>query len=50
MPSKAEDYRERAERADRLAEAAKDPQVRETYRDIARQWRLLAEQSDRSRW
>jgi hypothetical protein len=39
-----ERYLAKAQECDRLAEQARDPMVKATYRDLVRQWRLLAEQ------
>lgn len=47
MVSKAEDFRRRAEEADKQAEEAKDSQAREFYRKAAAQWRLLADKAER---
>jgi hypothetical protein len=47
MSAKAEECRKKAEDAEAMAAKVRDPQVRETYREIARQWRELAEQAER---
>lgn len=47
MGLKGDEYRLRAEEADKLAEAAKDELARQMYRDIATRWRSLADQTDR---
>jgi len=47
---KAEHYRRKAEEADRVAERCLDPLHAQAYRDIAQQWREMAEQAERQRW
>lgn len=42
-PMSAEEYRQRAEACDRLAETATSPHVRETMVYVASRWRALAE-------
>ena len=40
-------YRHKAEGAERSAKAAKEPEIRKAYEDIARGWLLLAKQHER---
>jgi hypothetical protein len=47
MGLRGDEYRRKAEEADKLAEAAKDQVAGQMYRDIATKWRALAEQADR---
>ena len=44
---KAEEYRQRATEADEIAEKTSELDVREVYLSIARQWRRMAEQTER---
>jgi hypothetical protein len=46
----AEQYRARATEADKRAEEAHDPDLKQTFRDIARQWREMADQAERQGW
>lgn len=41
---KAEEYRARATECDYRAEAANDAMIRTDFRDMARQWRQMADQ------
>jgi len=41
---KAEEYRARATECDYCAEAANDAMIRTDFRDMARQWRQMADQ------
>ena len=47
MASKAEQYRRKAEEAEKLAEVARDYHAKAIYLDIARKWRELADQIER---
>jgi hypothetical protein len=47
-PTKADEYRRKAEVAEALAEATQDPGARETYREVARRWRQLAEHAEKN--
>jgi len=47
MSSKAEEFRLKAEEAEVSAKSAHDVYTAETYRDIAREWRRLADQAER---
>jgi hypothetical protein len=48
--TRAEHYRARAIAADKRAQEAHDPEIKQTFRDIARQWREMAEQAERQGW
>ena len=50
MRTKAQEYQRNAEDAEKEAERVKDPIAAETYRDIARRWRQMAEQAERLGW
>jgi hypothetical protein len=41
--SRIERYWAKAQECERLAEQARDPTVKATYRDLAQQWRLMTE-------
>ena len=45
MTLKADEYRRKANEAAAQAEAARDQQAKKIYREIAEQWRKLAEQA-----
>jgi hypothetical protein len=45
---KAEEYRRKAEVAEAMAEAAQDQSAKETYREIAERWHLLAEHAEKN--
>jgi hypothetical protein len=47
MPSKAEEYRAKAEECERLAESVREQTVKQHYFDLARQWRELAAAAER---
>jgi len=49
MSPKVEEYRRKAEDAEREAERIKDPAVAEACRETARKWRELADQTERRR-
>jgi hypothetical protein len=42
----AEDYRRKAEEAEKVAASARDPNIKWSWTDIANQWRDLARQAD----
>jgi len=46
MGRKADDYRSRAEDAERKAKECRDPDARRIYEDIAYMWREMAEQAE----
>ena len=46
MQSKAEWFRQKADECEAMAERAKAPDIQETYRTLARQWRQLADQAE----
>jgi hypothetical protein len=48
--SKADDYRRRAEAADRYAKECPDPETRRAYEEIAQQWREMARHADLRKW
>ncbi len=50
MSPKSEEYRRRAEEADEMARNARDLDLRQSYEDMARQWREMATQAERQRW
>jgi hypothetical protein len=43
---RAEEYRRRAEEAEAMAAAARDPSAKQAYLEIAQQWRQLAEHAE----
>jgi len=45
----SEDFRGKAEEAERLAKEAQDESARESWQDIARHWRNLAKMSSSGR-
>jgi O-methyltransferase involved in polyketide biosynthesis len=45
--TRAAAYRARAHQANELAAKIRDPEARRIYKDIARQWRELAEEIER---
>jgi hypothetical protein len=45
-----EEYRRRAEEAEKMAESTQDYTAKQIYLDIARRWRELAAQAERFRW
>jgi len=47
MASKAEQYRRKAEEAEKQAAGVKDEAAKAIYRNIAAHWRELAEQTER---
>jgi hypothetical protein len=48
--TRAEDYRQRADEAERRAKQVRDPEAKRAFDEIARQWRVMAEQVERHRW
>ena len=48
--TKADEYERHAEDADRSAQEALDPHVRDSWRAVARNWREMAEQAKRNGW
>jgi hypothetical protein len=44
---RSEEYRKRAEEAEAMAAATRDPSVKQAYLEIAQQWRQLAEHAER---
>jgi hypothetical protein len=50
MSPKADEYRRKAKVAEALAESARDQNAKETYLEIAEQWRHLAEQAEKHDW
>jgi hypothetical protein len=49
MQAKALGYLLRADECERRAAAARDPEIRRQYEDLARQWREMAAQVERQR-
>jgi hypothetical protein len=47
---RSDQYRARAVECKLKAEEAREPEVRRQLIDLARQWRLLAEQAERHGW
>ena len=45
--SKEEEFRTQAEEADKKAAQASDPEARRAFEEVARNWRLMAEQAKR---
>jgi len=43
---RAEEYRKRAEEAEAMAAATRDPRAKQAYLEIAQQWRQLAEHAE----
>jgi hypothetical protein len=41
-----EEYRKRAEEAEAMAAATRDPRAKQAYLEIAQQWRQLAEHAE----
>jgi len=50
MGTRADEFLERAADCDQQAEAANDPHVKKTYRELAAQWRELARQIEKLRY
>jgi hypothetical protein len=47
--TKAEEYEGKAEECEARASEARNPQVKQSYQDLARQWRELATHAPRAR-
>jgi hypothetical protein len=47
MPSRAEQYRTKAAECELRATEARDFDVKQQFRELARQWRTLAERTER---
>jgi hypothetical protein len=45
--SKADEYRAKAAECDHRAAGAADPDIKEQFEDLARQWRVMAKQAER---
>ena len=45
--TKAEDYRQRADNAEKRAGRAPTEKMQQVWRDLARYWRTMAEQAER---
>jgi hypothetical protein len=50
LASRAEQYRQKAEQAERQAELCRDADARATYKEIAQQWRDMAAMAERHGW
>jgi hypothetical protein len=50
MASKAQEYRRKAEEAEKQAGAVKDEQAKAILLNTALHWRLMAEQAERNGW
>jgi hypothetical protein len=48
--TKAEEYRERAREADEAAEQSRDLLAKQMYRQVAQNWRDMANQAERNGW
>jgi hypothetical protein len=48
--TRAEEYRQRADEAERRAKQVRDPEAKRAFDEIARQWRVMAEQVERHGW
>jgi len=48
--TRAEEYRLRAREAEEQASKVRDHRLKQSFLDIARQWRELADQADRHGW
>jgi hypothetical protein len=48
--TRAEEYRARAEEAEKRASEVKDIEAKRIYLDMARQWREMATRAERDRW
>jgi hypothetical protein len=49
MPSKADKYRAKAQECETQAERAPDPDIKRQYKEMAVQWRRLAEAAEKGR-
>jgi hypothetical protein len=47
MNNQAEEYRRKAEEAEKMVEQVRDATAKETYRNIAKEWRLMAGHAER---
>jgi len=47
--TRAEEYRQHAEAAEQRAKQVRDPEAKRTYEEIARLWRIMAEQGEHYR-
>jgi hypothetical protein len=50
MAEKADQYRRRAEEADEKANDAPTNEMHQVWREVARHWRAMADQSERHGW
>jgi hypothetical protein len=50
MSAKADEYRKKAEEAEATAAKVRDWEAKQTYLEIARTWRAMAEQAERNRY
>jgi hypothetical protein len=48
--NRGDDYRCRAEAADRKAKECRDPEARRAYEEMAQRWREMARHADLRRW
>jgi hypothetical protein len=46
--STAEEYRQKAEEAEKMADKINDPNIKRAYLEIAKQWRLMADHAERN--
>jgi hypothetical protein len=49
MPPKADEYRAKAQECEAQAESAPDPAIKRQYKEMAVQWRRLAEAVEKRR-
>ena len=47
---RADEYRKRAKDAEDYAERTVDSVIKQAFREVARQWREMAEQAERNGW
>jgi len=50
MPDKSQDYQRRAKEAEQKAREASGDDAKTSWLNIARHWRLMAEQAERNEW
>ena len=50
MSVRSDDCRRRADEAEQKAREVRDASARKDYEEIARKWRLMAEQAERLGW
>lgn len=50
MASKAQEYRQKADEAEKQAASVTDEAAKAIYRNIASHWRQMAEQAERNGW